>query len=81
MQRGRGSQRLIKRRIRSQVSRVFWLRRRSVRYQGRPTWNRNEDSDCRFEGTRNNGCVPRPPTSAICPLPALAGAAVGAVPF
>jgi hypothetical protein len=37
--------------IRSQVSRVFWLRRRKVRYQARPTWNRNADSDPRFAGT------------------------------
>jgi hypothetical protein len=37
MQRSPWQPRFIKRRIRSQVSRVFWLRRRKVRYQARPT--------------------------------------------
>ena len=37
---GRGSQRVISRRIRSQRTRPFWLRRDSARCQSWPTWNR-----------------------------------------
>ena len=48
---GRGNQRSISRRIRSQRTRPFWLRRESVRCQSRPTWNRNVDSAGPFIGT------------------------------
>ena len=39
-------QRPMRRRIRSQVMRAVWLRRRSVRYQSRPTWEA-ERGQCR----------------------------------
>lgn len=46
-----GNQRSIRRRIRSQSTRDFWLRRKSVRCQSRPTWNRNVHSTVRSVGT------------------------------
>src|SRR2546428_6140666 len=50
---GRGSQRVMRRRIRSQRTRPFWLRRESARCQSRPTWNRKIHSAFWFRGTRS----------------------------
>src|ERR1019366_7128748 len=49
--RTRGSHRVAIRCIRSQLTRVFWLRRRSVLCQCRVTWSRKASTACMLPGT------------------------------
>jgi hypothetical protein len=49
--RTRGSHRVVIRCIRSQLTRVFWLRRRSVLCQCRVTWSRKASTACMLPGT------------------------------
>jgi len=55
---GKASQRVMRRRMRSQV-RAFGLRRDSARCQSRPHWNRKRASARLFMGTPYTGMCPR----------------------